>query len=73
MRQLNSALQVIEPVRSRCLCVRVGAPTADEIRDVLLAVAKKESLDLPDALAKRIASTSGSTQLSTCMHGDRHN
>jgi len=55
----NNASRVIEPVRSRCLCVRVSAPTSAEICDVLMAVAKKESLDLPSALASRIAATSG--------------
>ncbi len=50
--------QVIEPVRSRCLCVRVRAPEVGEVRDVLAAVAKKESLTLPDALADRLAAAS---------------
>lgn len=54
-------IQVIEPVRSRCLCVRVGAPSVPEISEVLLAVAKKENLILPQDLAFRVANSSGQT------------
>lgn len=55
----NNASRVIEPVRSRCLCVRVGAPSALEIVEVLHVVAKKENLALPEELASRIAASSG--------------
>lgn len=51
----NSASKVIEPVRSRCLGVRVPAPTVTEICTVLNFVARKEKFELPEALAKRIA------------------
>ena len=51
-------MQVIEPVRSRCLCIRVAAPTYPEIEDMLSHVAKKEGLQLPDSLRERIAQTS---------------
>eukprot|EP00850_Spirogloea_muscicola_P012210 SM000078S22069 [mRNA] locus=s78:271500:274287:- [translate_table: standard] len=51
----NSASKVIEAVRSRCLNVRVAAPTLDEIAAVLQHVAKKEGLSLPPVLAARIA------------------
>lgn len=48
--------KVIEPVRSRCLCVRVAAPTVDTVRDTLDKVAAAEGLVLPPRLAERIAS-----------------
>ena len=51
----NSFSKVIEPVRSRCLGIRVGAPTHDEICDVLHVVARHESIVLPDMLASNVA------------------
>ena len=51
-------MQVIEPVRSRCLCIRVAAPTYPEIEHMLSYVAQKENLKLPDPLRQRIAHTS---------------
>mmetsp|Transcript_2734 Transcript_2734/g.8274 ORF Transcript_2734/g.8274 Transcript_2734/m.8274 type:complete len:352 (-) Transcript_2734:2113-3168(-) len=50
----NNPSKVIDPVRSRCLGIRVAAPTEDEIRDVLRSVAEKERFLLPDKLAARI-------------------
>lgn len=47
--------RVIAPLRSRCLTVRVPAPSQMDVMNVLGAVAKKERLDLPKALAARIA------------------
>lgn len=47
--------KVIAPIRSRCVCVRVAAPTHEEMASVLKHVAKKEGLKLPDQLATRIA------------------
>ena len=46
---------MIEPVRSRCLCIRVAAPSLEQVQRVLAHVAKKESLSLPDALSLRVA------------------
>jgi DNA polymerase III delta prime subunit len=54
----NNACKVIEPVRSRCVCIRVAAPTKDEIKECLAHVAKKEGLVLPVPLADRIATAS---------------
>jgi replication factor C subunit 3/5 len=51
--------KVLEPVRSRCLCVRVGAPPDSKIMDILMLVSKEESLNLPVALAARIVAASG--------------
>ncbi len=55
----NNACKVIEPVRSRCVCIRVSAPSKDDIKDCLSHVAKKEGLVLPSPLADRIAGASG--------------
>mmetsp|Transcript_8807 Transcript_8807/g.15959 ORF Transcript_8807/g.15959 Transcript_8807/m.15959 type:complete len:351 (-) Transcript_8807:75-1127(-) len=55
----NSPSKVMDPVRSRCLGIRVAAPTHDEICQVLKTVANKESIVLPDELAVNIARNSG--------------
>jgi replication factor C subunit 3/5 len=47
--------KVIAPIRSRCLCVRVAAPTHNEVAAVLSTIATKENLKLPPALALRIS------------------
>ncbi len=49
---------MIAPIRSRCVCLRVPAPTHDEICTVLQSVASKEGMKLPAALAQRIAVSS---------------
>ena len=49
---------MIAPIRSRCLCLRVAAPTVEEVSAVLLAVAHKEGVKCPPALAERIARAS---------------
>jgi replication factor C subunit 3/5 len=54
----NSTTKVIEPLRSRCLLVRVPAPTEAQICDVLRKVAKKEGILVPDDLAAQIAAMS---------------
>jgi len=50
--------KLISPLRSRCLGVRISAPTIDQITTVLQKVAKKEGIQLPDALAVNIANES---------------
>ena len=47
--------KVIEPVRSRCLCIRVAAPTVDCVRDALQRVSTAEGLTLPEPLADKLA------------------
>jgi len=47
------------PLRSRCLCIRVPAPSTEDIVGVLQRVASKERLKLPIELAQRIAADSG--------------
>mmetsp|Transcript_9376 Transcript_9376/g.15431 ORF Transcript_9376/g.15431 Transcript_9376/m.15431 type:complete len:356 (-) Transcript_9376:907-1974(-) len=51
----NSASKVIEPVRSRCLAIRIPAPSLQEVCLVLQQVAKKESIQLSEKLAERMA------------------
>ena len=51
---------MIEPVRSRCLCVRVRAPSQPEIEARLQAVAAAEAWPpLPEAFCARLAAASG--------------
>jgi len=52
---VESLSKVIAPLRSRCVCLRVPAPTVEEVCGVLQEVAAKEKLKLPDQLATNIA------------------
>lgn len=54
----NSTSKVIPAIRSRCLGVRVAAPSEEEIIQILSLVCKKEGLILPAELARRIAEKS---------------
>ena len=54
----NSTSKVIDPLRSRCLAIRVPAPNQQEIITVLQSISKKEGITLPIELAKRIADLS---------------
>jgi len=47
--------KVIDPVQSRCVCVRVKAPKQGEMKSLVAQVAEKERLTLPETLAERIA------------------
>ena len=51
----NSPSKIIEPVRSRCLGIRIPAPSNDEIANILVNVAKKESCTCPFELAMRMS------------------
>lgn len=55
----NSTSNIIAPIRSRTLLVRVAAPTEDEICGVLQTVGKKEGWSEVAPLNKRIAKESG--------------
>lgn len=55
----STVSKVLEAVRSRCMCIRVAAPTDAKIMDTLMHVSKEEQLDLPPELAGRIVSTCG--------------
>ncbi|KAF8105473.1 hypothetical protein N665_0157s0058 [Sinapis alba] len=54
----NSSSKVTEAIKSRCLNVRINAPSKEEIVKVLEFVAKKETLQLPHGFAARIAEKS---------------
>jgi len=51
----NSTGKVIDALHSRCLAVRVPAPTDADIVAALQSVAKREKFDLPDSVATSIA------------------
>jgi replication factor C subunit 3/5 len=55
----NSTANIIAPIRSRTLLVRVAAPSEPEICDALRAVAKAERFPIVDRLNERIARESG--------------
>jgi len=55
----NSTSNIIAPIRSRTLLVRVAAPSEDEICEVLKSVGQKERFTDVDALNRRIAKESG--------------
>uniref|UniRef100_A0A2N9F893 AAA+ ATPase domain-containing protein n=1 Tax=Fagus sylvatica TaxID=28930 RepID=A0A2N9F893_FAGSY len=54
----NSSSKVTEAIRSRCLNVRINAPTEEETVKVLELIGKKEGLQLPSGFAARIAEKS---------------
>uniref|UniRef100_A0A7S4N9D6 AAA+ ATPase domain-containing protein n=1 Tax=Odontella aurita TaxID=265563 RepID=A0A7S4N9D6_9STRA len=51
----NNQSKVIDPVRSRCLGIRVPSPSHDDICSVLKTICRKEKKTLPDELAVNIA------------------
>lgn len=51
---VNSISKIIPAIRSRCLGVKVSAPSNDEIISVLRSIGKRENIALPSELAKRI-------------------
>jgi replication factor C subunit 3/5 len=55
----NSTANIIAPIRSRTLLVRVAAPTEVEICDVLKKVGMKEKWPVKEGLNARIAKESG--------------
>ncbi|KAL9646206.1 hypothetical protein ABK040_008079 [Willaertia magna] len=50
----TSTSKVIPPIRSRCLSVRIPAPTEEDIETVLKLVAKKENINLIPEITKQI-------------------
>ena len=64
----NSTSKVTEPVKSRCLGIRIPAPTEEEVDftplfkpqivHVLNGIAKKEGISLPNEFAVRLAEQS---------------
>lgn len=55
----TSISRVIPAIRSRCLCIRVPAPTEETVVKILQQTCKREDLNLPVGLANRIAQASG--------------
>ncbi|BFZ24367.1 hypothetical protein BsWGS_27406 [Bradybaena similaris] len=54
----NTTSKVIPAIHSRCLGLRVAAPTVPEICQILTSVCKKEGLTLPPDMASKIAEKS---------------
>ncbi|KAF2881278.1 hypothetical protein ILUMI_24897 [Ignelater luminosus] len=54
----NSTSRITPAIRSRCLSVRVPAPTVTEISTILQNTCKREGLTLPVELAQKIAEKS---------------
>jgi len=54
----DSPSKLIAPLRSRCLGIRVAAPTDDQIVKILKKVAREENLTLPDKIAVDLAQES---------------
>jgi len=51
----DSASKIIAPLRSRCLSIRVGAPTLEQVQSSILKVAAAEKQNVPPELAYNIA------------------
>jgi len=51
----NSLAKVIPALRSRCLCIRIAAPTMPEIKTILQDIATKEKMELSPQFATLIA------------------
>ncbi|KAH8871539.1 Replication factor C subunit 3 [Schistosoma japonicum] len=51
----ESTSKIISATRSRCLPIRVSAPSTDEIVEILKNTARREGHTMPTELAKRIA------------------
>jgi replication factor C subunit 3/5 len=54
----NSPSKVIEPIRSRCLGVRIPAPSEEDISTLLMTIAKKESSGCSEDFAMKISKAS---------------
>ncbi|XP_043257615.1 replication factor C subunit 3-like [Colletes gigas] len=55
----NSTSRVLPAIKSRCLGIKVPAPSISDIKNILHSICKREGLTLPDELAVRLAETSG--------------
>ena len=53
--QCNAVSKVIDPLRSRCLSIRIPAPSHAEIAEILKGVALKERVTMNDEYAKQLA------------------
>ncbi|WFD08199.1 alanine transaminase [Malassezia vespertilionis] len=55
----NSTSRIIAPIRSRCLLLRVGAPSDADMSRVLRSVAKREKFHLGDDTALQVTQNAG--------------
>lgn len=55
----DNPLTLIEPIRSRCMAVRVSAPSPSQMGQLLAHIAKREQLVLPSATCQSIIESSG--------------
>mmetsp|Transcript_6885 Transcript_6885/g.11351 ORF Transcript_6885/g.11351 Transcript_6885/m.11351 type:complete len:385 (+) Transcript_6885:24-1178(+) len=53
--QCDCVSKVIEPLRSRCLSIRIAAPSHEQIVEILKDVANKERVSMDDEFARQIA------------------
>ena len=54
----NNISKVLEPVRSRCLCVRVASPNNESCSSLVASVASREGIEVPPGLLKTIVDSS---------------
>jgi len=54
----NSCSRIIEPLRSRCLGIRIPAPRTEEIAATVVQVAKKEGVTMAPEVGMRLATAS---------------
>jgi replication factor C subunit 3/5 len=54
----TSTSKIIAPVRSRCLLLRVGAPSPSDICKIMYKVADKEGFEFPEIFASKIVEQS---------------
>lgn len=54
----NSTSKIIAPIRSRCLLVRIAAPSESDIVSILYKVADRESMELPQSFATKVVQKS---------------
>ena len=54
----SSLTKVINPIRSRCLCIHVAAPTVDEIKNSHLKLQITENVELSEKVSFAIAENS---------------
>lgn len=50
----NSTARLIAPIRSRCLLIRVPAPSQSEMQDVMQYVSRRAGFDLPPDVSDKI-------------------
>lgn len=62
----TTTCRLMEPLRSRCLAIRIPAPSNEEILSVLKAICKKESISLPEEFAQKIVAM-GDRNLRRCI------